>query len=48
MKTPQRVGGHVWLMPANTAFQPIPAGDATIVRRHPLLGSVAIPKRTGL
>jgi hypothetical protein len=27
------VDGHVWLMPYNPAFQPIPADDATILGR---------------
>ncbi|TVZ06301.1 transcriptional repressor LexA [Trebonia kvetii] len=31
VKTLQRAGGHAWLMPANPAYQPIPAGDAVIL-----------------
>lgn len=31
VKTLQRVDDHVWLMPANPAYQPIPADDATIL-----------------
>jgi repressor LexA len=31
VKTLQRVDGHVWLMPANPAYQPIPADDARIL-----------------
>jgi len=31
VKTLQRVNGHVWLMPANPAYQPIPADDYTIL-----------------
>lgn len=31
VKTLQRVDGHVWLMPANPAYQPIPADDAIIL-----------------
>jgi repressor LexA len=30
VKTLQRAGGHVWLMPQNPAYAPIPADDATI------------------
>jgi repressor LexA len=31
VKTLQRVDGHVWLMPANPAYQPIPADNARIL-----------------
>jgi repressor LexA len=31
VKTLQRINGHVWLMPHNPAYQPIPADDATIL-----------------
>ncbi|MHB1614641.1 MAG: transcriptional repressor LexA [Actinomycetes bacterium] len=31
VKTWRRRGGHVWLEPANVAFSPIPADDATIL-----------------
>jgi len=31
VKTLQRVDGHVWLMPQNPAYPPIPADDATIL-----------------
>jgi repressor LexA len=31
VKTLQRLDGHVWLMPHNPAYQPIPADDATIL-----------------
>jgi repressor LexA len=31
VKTLQRVNGHVWLMPANPAYQPIPGDDARIL-----------------
>jgi repressor LexA len=31
VKTLQRVDGHVWLLPANPAYQPIPADDAVIL-----------------
>jgi repressor LexA len=31
VKTLQRVDGHVWLMPANPAYQPIPGDDAKIL-----------------
>jgi repressor LexA len=31
VKTLQRIGGHAWLMPANPAYQPIPADDARIL-----------------
>jgi repressor LexA len=31
VKTLQRTGGHAWLMPANPAYQPIPADDARIL-----------------
>jgi repressor LexA len=31
VKTLQRVDGHVWLMPANPAYQPIPADEAVIL-----------------
>jgi SOS regulatory protein LexA len=30
VKTLQRVNGHVWLLPQNPAYAPIPADDATI------------------
>ena len=33
VKTFQRKDGHVWLMPANPAFDPIPGDDATIMGR---------------
>jgi repressor LexA len=31
VKTLQRMSGHVWLMPHNPAYQPIPADDVTIL-----------------
>lgn len=31
VKTLQRLDGHVWLMPHNPAYQPIPADDAVIL-----------------
>ena len=31
VKTLQRLDGHVWLMPNNPAYQPIPADDAIIL-----------------
>jgi repressor LexA len=31
VKTLQRLDGHVWLMPHNPAYQPIPADNATIL-----------------
>lgn len=31
VKTLQRVDGHMWLMPANSGYQPIPADDASIL-----------------
>ena len=31
LKTLRRVGGHVWLMPENPAYDPIPGDKATIV-----------------
>jgi hypothetical protein len=31
VKTLQRLDGHVWLMPHNPAYEPIPADDATIL-----------------
>jgi repressor LexA len=33
VKTYRRRGGHVWLMPQNEAFEPIPGDDATILGR---------------
>jgi repressor LexA len=33
VKTFRRRGGHVWLMPQNEAFEPIPGDDATILGR---------------
>jgi repressor LexA len=33
VKTYRRRGGHVWLMPRNEAFEPIPGDDATILGR---------------
>ena len=33
VKTFRRRDGHVWLMPQNTAFDPIPGDDATILGR---------------
>ncbi|MDN5915349.1 MAG: transcriptional repressor LexA [Pseudonocardia sp.] len=33
VKTFRRTDGHVWLMPANAAYQPIPGDDATILGR---------------
>jgi repressor LexA len=33
VKTYRRRDGHVWLMPANDAFDPIPGDDATIMGR---------------
>jgi repressor LexA len=31
VKTLKRSGGHVWLMPHNPCYAPIPADDAVIV-----------------
>lgn len=31
MKTLQQLDGHVWLLPGNPAYQPIPADDAVIL-----------------
>ena len=31
LKTFKRSGGHVWLMPANPVYEPIPGDKATIV-----------------
>jgi repressor LexA len=31
VKTYRRKDGHVWLMPHNPAFNPIPGDDATIL-----------------
>jgi repressor LexA len=33
VKTLQRVNGHVWLMPQNPAYAPIPADEATVFGR---------------
>lgn len=33
LKTLKRSNGHVWLMPQNTAYEPIPGDDATILGR---------------
>ena len=33
MKTWRRRDGHVWLLPHNPAYSPIPADDATILGR---------------
>ena len=33
VKTFKRRDGHIWLMPANDAYQPIPGDDATILGR---------------
>jgi repressor LexA len=33
VKTFKRRGGHVWLMPANSAYEPIPGDDATVLGR---------------
>jgi repressor LexA len=33
VKTFKRKGGHIWLMPHNPAFEPIPGDDATILGR---------------
>lgn len=33
VKTLRRRDGHVWLLPANAAYQPIPADDVTILGR---------------
>jgi repressor LexA len=33
VKTYKRRDGHVWLMPHNTAYQPIPGDDATVLGR---------------
>ena len=33
VKTLRRRGGHVWLMPANPAYDPIPGDEATILGR---------------
>lgn len=33
VKTFRRRGGHIWLMPANEAYEPIPGDDATILGR---------------
>lgn len=31
VKTLQRSGGHIWLLPANPAYEPIPGDEATII-----------------
>jgi Peptidase S24-like len=33
LKTFKRIGGHVWLLPENSAYDPIPGDGATIVGR---------------
>jgi repressor LexA len=33
LKTFKRVGGHVWLMPENPAYDPIPGDEAKILGR---------------
>jgi repressor LexA len=33
VKTYKRRDGHVWLMPHNDAFEPIPGDDATVLGR---------------
>ena len=33
VKTLRRADGHVWLMPHNAAYSPIPGDDATILGR---------------
>jgi repressor LexA len=33
VKSYRQRDGHVWLMPANPAFDPIPGDDATIMGR---------------
>ena len=33
VKTLRRRGGHVWLMPENPAYDPIPGDDATVLGR---------------
>jgi len=33
VKTLRRADGHVWLLPHNTAYSPIPGDDATILGR---------------
>ena len=33
VKTFKRTDGHIWLMPANAAYEPIPGDDATILGR---------------
>jgi repressor LexA len=33
VKTLRRRDGHVWLLPANAAYEPIPADDATVLGR---------------
>ena len=33
VKTYRRRDGHLWLMPQNPAFDPIPGDDATILGR---------------
>ena len=33
VKTLKRVDGHVWLLPANAAYEPIPADDAVVLGR---------------
>ena len=33
VKTLRRRGGHVWLMPENPAYEPIPGDDATVLGR---------------
>jgi repressor LexA len=33
VKTFKRAGGHIWLMPHNPAYAPIPGEEATILGR---------------
>jgi repressor LexA len=33
VKTFKRRDGHVWLMPANPAYEPIPGDDASVLGR---------------
>ena len=33
VKTYKRSGGHIWLMPHNASYEPIPGDDATILGR---------------
>jgi repressor LexA len=45
VKTLQRLDGHVWLMPHNPAYQPIPAEDATILGKVVAVVRPALARR---